>query len=55
MTINILGYSYQLDESQTKILYENDWYEITEDMEGEPYIIVGDRTVYLEPPEISVK
>ena len=49
---NLYGYDYVINKAETHIYYVDGWYEIQEDIEGEPYIIFEDDAVYFEILEV---
>lgn len=50
MNTKINGLSLTLDSSQTHVRYRGEWYEIFEDQEGDQYILLKTRALYIELP-----
>lgn len=46
-SVIISGNEYLLSRDEIEVLYRDQWYEIKEDQEGDFYITVGDRAIYL--------
>jgi hypothetical protein len=46
-SVIISGNQYLMSQDETEVLYKDQWYEIQTDQEGDFYIMVSGKTIYL--------